>query len=497
MSKTLRVAKNSLWLIVQPVLLNLLSLLAVPYIARVLGKADYGRFILGFAFVAMFSPLVNMGMRAITVRDLAQNRTSCREYASKMLGTRGLLGLAASGAVAVVVNILGYDSSTKVVVYLAALAMLCEVVSGTLQDVFQAVEDMHYTAYSRFVGGFVLTVLSVVVVLAGWGLVGLTCSYLFGSVLTTAVAWYYAHRLMGSPSVAFDWAFTKASLVRGAPFFYPIVVSAVAARIGVSLLPLYCGVAAVGAYGAASTLMERLNVIPDGICTAIYPSLAATYKTSPEEAASLFRRYFEYLFLLGLPVAVGATLIAEPVIMLLFGKQYAAAAPVLAILSWWVFIMFLVQLLGWTLGAIQQEKRIAVVTFVTAPLGVALTLALIPYFHEQGIAWAKVGTAVLDLVLLGHCVRVTLTRNILPLRRLVRLVLANALMGLLVGFVRNMNIAIPLAVGVLSYPVICLATGVVSVRELSQLRALLFRRAASRVPEPVPDRPRGEKPQGD
>ena len=37
MSNVARVAKNSLWLLLQPVLLNLLSLLAIPYIARVLG----------------------------------------------------------------------------------------------------------------------------------------------------------------------------------------------------------------------------------------------------------------------------------------------------------------------------------------------------------------------------------------------------------------------------------------------------------------------------
>ncbi len=78
MESSVRVAKNSLWLIAQPVLLNLLSLLAVPYITRMLGEEDYGRFTLGFALIAMFSPLVNMGLRAITVRDLVVARENCR-----------------------------------------------------------------------------------------------------------------------------------------------------------------------------------------------------------------------------------------------------------------------------------------------------------------------------------------------------------------------------------------------------------------------------------
>ena len=203
-------------------------------------------------------------------------------------------------------------------------------------------------------------------------------------------------------------------------------------------------------------LIDRLLVFPDGICTAIFPTLAILHKNSPDEAAQLFRRYFEYLFMTGLPIAVGTTILAEPIVVLLFGRQYLSAIPVLVILSWGLFLTFLASLQFWTLGAIHEEKKGARIALIVTPLGVLFNLALIPYFHERGIAWANLAATLVSLVLLRHHIRRKFVRPIVSWSRLVRLVGASALMGLLVLPARKLNIAVPLAVGAVSYPLICL-----------------------------------------
>jgi O-antigen/teichoic acid export membrane protein len=481
MSTSGRVAKNSLWLIAQPILLNLLSLLAIPYIVRALGQADYGRFTLGFAIIAMFTPLSNMGLRSVTVRHVAEDRATARQFASNMLGARCVLAVATVAVIAIVVNLLRYDASTKLVAYLASLTMLSETIVGTLQDVFQAFENMRYVAYARFVGGFILTVLSVAVLLLGFGLIGLTLSYVLGSLLTVGVSWYYARKVIGSPRFIVDRRFLWKGLVEGMHFFYPSLVSIVCSKVGVSLLPLFGGIAAVGAYGAATALIDRLLVFPDGICTAIFPTLAILHKNSPDEAAQLFRRYFEYLFMTGLPIAVGTTILAEPIVVLLFGRQYLSAIPVLVILSWGLFLTFLASLQFWTLGAIHEEKKGARIALIVTPLGVLFNLALIPYFHERGIAWANLAATLVSLVLLRHHIRRKFVRPIVSWSRLVRLVGASALMGLLVLPARKLNIAVPLAVGAVSYPLICLGIGLVSMGELKKLWALVLRRTVPRA----------------
>jgi hypothetical protein len=54
------------------------------------------------------------------------------------------------------------------------------------------------------------------------------------------------------------------------------------------------------------------------------------------------------------------------------------------------------------------------------------------------------------------------------------------MMGGLVYLVHHQNIAIPLAVGLVSYPASCVAVGVVRVEELKQIWMLVLRRANDR-----------------
>ena len=52
MSAERTVAKNTAWLVLQPLLMNVLSLAATAYITRGLGATEFGRFNLGLGFVA-------------------------------------------------------------------------------------------------------------------------------------------------------------------------------------------------------------------------------------------------------------------------------------------------------------------------------------------------------------------------------------------------------------------------------------------------------------
>ena len=98
------------------------------------------------------------------------------------------------------------------------------------------------------------------------------------------------------------------------------------------------------AYGAANNLVERLMIIPDGICTAIFPTMAAVYQSSKEEANHLFQNYFLYLLLLALPLAIGVSILAKPIVNLIYGAEYQATALILQIMIWALFLIFLTTL---------------------------------------------------------------------------------------------------------------------------------------------------------
>jgi O-antigen/teichoic acid export membrane protein len=474
MNPTKKVIKNSLWLFVQPLIFNIISIFVVGYIARTLGKEDYGKFLFAFAFVAMFAPFGNMGSRAIAVRVIAEDRSRGKIFLGKVFVYRLFFILLASGAILIVINLLDYPSATRAVVYIATVALVLNTVSSIPQDAFQAYENMQYISYMNFVTGAFITVLSVVVLFAGYRLIAITSVYMLGSLLGCIVGVYYLFRKGLVPTAEIDFSVWKQIFLEGSVFFYPALFGTIGMRIGVVLLSKMAGDASVGVYGAANNLVERVNVIPDSICTAFFPAMALAFKNSKSDARDLYQKIFLYLFLIGLPIAVGSTILARPIIHLIYGDIYAPSAFILQILAWAMFLTFLSVLQGWTLGAIHEEKKAAIVSFSTTSFFILLNVVMIPYLREIGVALSSVMSAVLSLIFSTFFIRKHLTKRLIKLDILLRVLVANFVMGILVYLFRELNVILNIAIAAVVYACVLLLFNVVKYRYVTDIKAIIF-----------------------
>jgi PST family polysaccharide transporter len=471
----IRVVKNSIWLIAQPLLMNAISLFAVAYIARGLGKDDYGRFIYALSFITMFMPLTNLGLRMLTVRDIATSRTrpDLPDFIGRMLALR--FSLAIFGAVLAIgiVSFVQSSPDTRHVVYLATCIILLQGLTTTVTDVFQAFETMRHVAQVQFLSGLILTVLSIVAIFLGYGLIGLMASYVIGNLIGTVLSLYYLYANYTTPKISFSLRFWKESLVKAAPFFFPTLVSQTGRQLGVVILGGSAGPSAVGTYGAASTLIEKLNVIPDGVCTALFPTLAATFKSSQDEAAALYRRFFGYFLMLALPIAVGTAVLSKPIILLLYGAKYQGSPLVLTILVWGLFISFFTQLQSWSAGAIHQERKIFYAP-IASTVGYLLSVAvLVPRFAELGLAISGLVPWAVMFVLFGVVIRRHLVaRQVEPIL-VVKVLAAAGIMGAAIYALRTMPIFVSIPAGAITYAAMVLALRIVSPKELGALRAML------------------------
>jgi O-antigen/teichoic acid export membrane protein len=71
MSRELTVLRNSLFLTVQPVLMNVVSVFVTGYMARVLGPSDFGMFNFVLSFTMLFYPIAILGLNRVSVREMA------------------------------------------------------------------------------------------------------------------------------------------------------------------------------------------------------------------------------------------------------------------------------------------------------------------------------------------------------------------------------------------------------------------------------------------
>lgn len=472
------VVKNSFWMVAQPLALSLVSLFVVGYTARLLGEDQYGRFILGFTIVAMIAPFANLGLRAITVREVAASPDGSRAFVDMVFSARLVLAVMSALVATLGAAITNHPLDTKVVVCLASLTIVFQAVSTTFYDVFQARERMREVALAQAVTGVAVIAFTVGALLLGYRLLGVTMAYVLGNATGLAVAWIRFVRDHPTPRLIVDIPGFKSAIVRGAPFFVPGLIAIIGSKVGILILSSVSGDAAVGHYGAANGLVEKLGVVPDGICTAFYPTMVAVYQRSAEEGGRLFKRFLFYMVLLGLPMSVGTTVLAKPIITLVYGPQYAEATLVLQILIWSLFVTFLTSLQSWTLGAIRREKLAAVVTIVSTLLTVGLSVILVPMHAEYGAAMAVLLSNATACVLLWFAIRRHLVARPSNAWQMGRTAGATAVMGAVCFFMRDLNIAIVMAACAGTYAAALWAVRVVTVDEIRVLRGALLGRAA-------------------
>lgn len=260
---------------------------------------------------------------------------------------------------------------------------------------------MKYVVFVQFLSGLLLTTCSVIVMLLGAGIYSLMIVYCLGNLLAALLAFSIMTRRFCVPLVAFDLKFMKHNLLRGVPFFFPGFVLMLGYKSGVIFLSKIIGDSSVGVYGAANALVEKLTIIPDGICTAVFPALASLNKTSPSAAKELFKRFFLYLLIIGAAIVCVCVVLSIQIINLIYGSAYIGSVPILIGLSIWLCLNFFSLFLSWSLGAIHLEKKSAVVPFIVAPIIVLGNIVLTPVLHEMGIvASALFGELIAVVVLL-------------------------------------------------------------------------------------------------
>jgi O-antigen/teichoic acid export membrane protein len=467
-----RVAKNSLWSGIQPLLLNVVSLFVIGYIANRMGKENYGRFVFAFALIAVFTPIAQMGLRPITVREIASQRNHYSQLLANMLTLRVLLAFLTFWVVVLAVNIMNYPPATLVLVYFAGITLFFNSIATTLFDVFQALEQMEYVAYSNFISGLILTALSVIVVYLGYGIASLTATYVFGSFVLMIAAVYYFARTYHLPKFLFNLVLFREMLRKAFPFFIIGTVSVVNAKIGLIILSKLSGESAVGLFGAASNLTDRLNIIPDSVATAIFPAIASLYESSREEVTQLFERFSNYLLLMGLPIAFGTSILSHEIITFIYKEKYLGASPTLSILAWTTPFLFVRLLQAYTLGAMKLQNWEFKLSLAAMIINVVLSALLIPFFNEEGVAMANLASAVIIYFCALYLMHKVLRFRIKYLF-LFKAVAANILMCIPVLLLKKVNFIAAIMGGVIFYLVALSALEVVTRSDWMILRSLL------------------------
>jgi O-antigen/teichoic acid export membrane protein len=157
------------------------------------------------------------------------------------------------------------------------------------------------------------------------------------------------------------------------------------------------GPAAVGYYNAAYTLVTFFLNVGTAYSLTLLPQLTRLHQVRTEQVR-LYHDAMAHVFAAGLPVALGGSLLAGPIIGLLYGPAYAPASGPFLLLVWSIPLCLLRDVPLMALQAAGREGKILRVTLLAAVLNLGLNAVLIP---RWGIAGAAVATLVTEGTRMG------------------------------------------------------------------------------------------------
>lgn len=399
MSTARKIAKNTTVLFIAQIITYVLGFFITIYTIRYLSVDSWGILSAALALTGIFMVFSDLGLSTLTVREVARDKSLTKKYVGNTTAMKLILSLITFLLTITTVYIFPYSETTRIVVYILTAAFLFNAFSSIFYAIFQSYQKMEYQSVATILNSTVMLIGTFLAIYLGLDVIAFATVYLIANAVNfiyilVTYAWKFY-----PPNIEVDLNFWKPTIKEALPLSITSIFAIIIFRVDTVMLSVMKDVAAVGFYSAAYRLMEALIFFPQVYTTAIFPVLSTLYVSSKESLKASYLKSFKYLTILSLPIAVGITLLAEPIIMLLYKTEYIPSILVLQILVWVLPFIFVNYLQGSLLTAMNRQVTNLKIYAVSLVLAVGLNLILIPPYSYLGAAIATLLTEAFSVTL--------------------------------------------------------------------------------------------------
>jgi O-antigen/teichoic acid export membrane protein len=377
---------------------RLIGFAATVFAARTLGAELFGAIAFAAAVVLYANRVVDGGFElGLGVREIAADPAFLPAAAPTVLTVRTLLALALAGGVSLG-GLLLLPEPDGAVLALQSLTLFA-VGMGT-RWIHLGFRRTALAAAATTAGQLLMAAVVFALVRGPGDVAAVPAAQALGDLAAAALLLLALRRIAGPLRVAIDWSVVRRLLGRAWHLVASALLGIAIFTAGILLLRAFSGAAAAGYYAASYTLVTFLLNVGAMYNLSLLPSLTSL-AADPARQHALYQAAVAHVFAASLPVAVGGSMLAGPIVTTVFGSGYAPAALPLALLVWSLPLNLARDVPLMALMSAGRERLVLRVTLFSAVLSAALGLALVPRFGLAGAAWstlaaesARVGLAV-------------------------------------------------------------------------------------------------------
>jgi PST family polysaccharide transporter len=317
-------------------------------LARILAPSDFGLVAMIYAFTGFVAIFGELGLGAA----LVQRDDLTEEQLSSVFWINILAGAALGGIVAAGAPFLArfYDEPRLLRL---TLVMAINFVIAPLNMVHNALlaRSMRFSAVVAVETAAMITsaILVVVLALLGFGVWSLVAQGLCSTVVATCGIWTVSK---WRPTRVLKWSAVRDLIRFSANLLGFSVINYWARKSDDLLVGKVMGAAKLGIYDRAySTMMLPLNEVAGVLGKVMFPALSKM-QSDKERVKAYYLRALSMIALLTFPMMLVLSVLADPIILVLYGPKWAPVSSVLKILC----VVGMFQSIGTTVGWLYQSQ---------------------------------------------------------------------------------------------------------------------------------------------
>lgn len=448
-----------------------LGVVVTLVVARLLGSSGFGEWSTIFAITQIAANFGELGLTQVAVSRAARELPRQGEWLGALISLRVALAVPTTIVAAVGALLIVPGRSAEIAGVLIAATILVNAPMA-LTAVFQLRVRNDITIAIMTLGSVLWTAGAIGVSLTSKSIGALAAVFLAVAAITTGATIWRARGLL-SVRLASSSRLWRDLMRVGLGVGAAGILVTLYVKLDQVLVFEFAGGREAGLYGAAYRILDQIQFIPISVMTTLFPLIATAYPRERERVRSLLQSAGEYLTMGSLPALAFTVVAAAPIMRLLFGSQFAQAAPALPILMGAFVSISFGYLAGNMVVILELQRRFFRYAAVGLVVNASLNVALIPRYGFLAAAWITLLTEVVVMSLTMRSVLMELAMR--PrLGRLARTLVAASGMGLLTWLARNLGAPLLglIAVAALTYPALLF-----SLRALTpaELRAILRR----------------------
>lgn len=306
-------------------------------VARFLGPAGLGNYAVAQALLHVAQVTSEAGQPARRARDMAQSPRQRRALFTQTAILQLAFACAAWGLLALAAWLLPWEDDLRLALVVVGATLPFYAFYSASETLFEAAERMELEFVVEIATNLLLLAVTAWALRRGGGIVAVMAAAVAAqaaSVLLCAwLVWSRRARLFPAPQEHAALAY-RAGLRDALPYYGIALADVAQQRADVLLLGLIAGPAVTGLYAGASSVVRVLTKLVQGYWRALYPTLSRLHGADAPAFDRLRRRALRLALAATAAAALLGSLLAAPLFPRLFGPQFAASAPIFAILVW-------------------------------------------------------------------------------------------------------------------------------------------------------------------